>query len=264
MKILSFVNQKGGVGKTTSAVNVGAGLALQGKKVLLVDLDAQENLSVSLGKYPTENDATIYEILRGTAKASDAIIPVLYDSDNKYAKHIEARFDIIPADIRLAVAELDLNAVAGREMILKEALEEVKNNYDYIIIDCSPSLGILTLNALTASNKVYIPVQPEYLSLNGVAQLQQTIDLVQKRLNQALEIGAVIITMYDGRKSLNNLVLENLQKYFGNKVLNTRIPNNVALAEAPSEGQDIFRYKPKSKGAAAYKELVKEIMKVEG
>ena len=119
MKILSFVNQKGGVGKTTSAVNVGAGLALQGKKVLLVDLDAQANLSVSLGKYPEETDATIYEILRGTAKANDAIIPVLYDSDNKYAKHIEARFDIIPADIRLAVAELDLNAVAGREMILK-------------------------------------------------------------------------------------------------------------------------------------------------
>lgn len=248
-KVIAFVNQKGGVGKTTTCISVGAALSLKGYKVLLIDLDPQGNLSVSLGIRPDADDITTYEVMKAQVNINAGIIK------NDY--------DVLPTDIRLSGADIELASIPGREMLLKEAIEPIKNNYDYVLIDCPPSLSLITLNGLTACDNIIIPVQAEYLALNGMSQLLTTIQAVKKRLNPQLDIGAIVITLYDNRKNLNKEVVEQIKKYFPNKVLDTMISNNVALAEAPGFGKDIFKYSPKSAGAENYNKLCDEILEKE-
>lgn len=248
-RIIALVNQKGGVGKTTSTINIGAGLHKAGKRVLMVDLDPQGNLTVSVGIEAYNLDYTVFEVLKGDAEPQAAIV--------------KRGYDIIPADIRLSGADMELSAVPGREMLLKEALAPIAENYDYILIDCPPSLGLITLNGLTAAREIFIPLQAEFLALNGMAQLLNTVKAVQKRLNPQLDITGIITTLYDGRKNLNKEVLEKIQQYFPDKTFATLIRDNVALAEAPSFGQDIYEYKPDSRGAEDYTALCDEIIKQE-
>ncbi|MFT5165625.1 MAG: chromosome partitioning protein [Saprospiraceae bacterium] len=243
-KIISLLNHKGGVGKTTSAINIGAGLVELGKRALLIDLDPQANLTLSLG-IPRQK-VTIYEALRGEAELE----PYSYKEG----------FDVVTSSLDLSSAEMELINEAGREYILRELFETVIEDYDYIIIDCPPSLGLLTLNALTCSDYVYIPLQTEFLALQGLAKIKQIIDKVRFRLNKKLQIGGVIATMYDQRKVLNRDVVETIRKYFGEKVFNTLIRDNVTLAEAPAQRMDIFSYSKKSKGAEDYLALCKEII----
>ncbi len=243
-KIISLLNHKGGVGKTTSAINIGAGLVELGQKVLLIDLDPQANLSLSLG-IPRQR-STIYEALRGESELE----PFTYREG----------LDVVMSTLDLSGAEMELINEAGREFILRELFEPVKEDYDYIIIDCPPSLGLLTLNALTSSDLVYIPLQAEFLALQGLAKIKQIIDKVKFRLNKKLEIGGVIATMYDARKVLNRDVVETIRKYFGKKVFDTLIRDNVALAEAPAQRKDIFGYARNSPGARDYLALSKEIL----
>ena len=246
--ILAFVNQKGGVGKTTSCLNIGAALSKAGKRVLLVDADPQSNLTISAGILLKEDEPTVYDVLKGAAITS-AIKP-----------KPGAAYDVLPADIMLSGADLELSGVPGREMILKECLATVSGNYDFILIDCPPSLSVITLMALTAATGVIIPVQAHYLALNGVAQLLDTIKLVQKRMNPQLEIDGVIVTLYDARKLLNKEVFESLNEAFPGKVFQTTISSSIALAEAPSAGNDIFQYKPGSKAAKQYETLTGELL----
>ncbi len=242
--IISLLNHKGGVGKTTSSINIGAGLAELGKRVMLLDLDPQANLTLSLGIPRQKN--TIYEALRGESSLEPY--------------NVKKNMDIVTSSLDLSSAEMELVNEAGREYILRELFEEVKHDYDYIIIDCPPSLGLLTLNALTSSNLVYIPLQTEFLALQGLTKIKQVVDKVKFRLNRELEIGGVIATMYDSRKVLNRDVVETILKYFGPKVFKTYIRENVALAEAPASRKDIFEYAKNSIGAADYLELCKEIL----
>lgn len=251
MAILTFVNQKGGVGKTTCCLNVGAGLTQRGKRVLLIDTDPQGNLSISAGIKLKDGEPTVYEVLKGSASINDAI------------KQQGGGYDVLPADIMLSGADIELASVPGREMILKEAIAQLNREYDYILIDCPPSLSIITLMGLTASSSVIVPVQAHYLALNGIAQLVDTIKLVKKRMNPQLEIGGVIVTQYDSRKILNREVYESLVNAFPGKVFNTTITNSVALAEAPSYGKDIFQYKPTCSAAAQYEALVDELLEKE-
>ena len=243
-KIISLLNHKGGVGKTTSAINIGAGLVELGKRTLLIDLDPQANLTLSLG-IPRQK-VTIYEALRGEAELE----PYSYKEG----------LDVITSSLDLSSAEMELINEAGREYILRELFETVIEDYDYIIIDCPPSLGLLTLNALTCSDYVYIPLQTEFLALQGLAKIKQIIDKVRFRLNKKLQIGGVIATMYDQRKVLNRDVVETIKKYFGEKVFDTLIRDNVTLAEAPAQRMDIFSYSKNSNGAADYLSLCKEIL----
>jgi len=245
-EIFCLSNHKGGVGKTCSTCNIGAGLAQMGKKVLLVDLDPQANLSLSLGLHEVKR--SIYLALLGQSLIHETIY------------HIVENLDIIPSNLDLAGAEIELSSEAGRELILKELLNSVVCHYDYIIIDCPPSLGLLTTNALTASDKVYIPLQAQYLSLQGISKLTTVIEKIQKRLNQHLITGGIFITQYDARKVLNRDIAENIEKHFANKVLKTKIRENITLAEAPVKGKDIFRYSPKCYGAEDYRELCQEIV----
>jgi len=248
-KVISLLNHKGGVGKTTSCINIGAGLVELGKKVLLIDLDPQANLTLSLG-IPRQQ-FTIYESLRGESE----LVPFT----------VKEGMDVIISTLDLSGAEMELINEAGREFILRELFSAVIDDYDYIIIDCPPSLGLLTLNALTSSHYVYIPLQTEFLAMQGLTKIKQVIDKVRFRLNKQLEIGGVIATMYDKRKVLNRDVVETIKKYFGEKVFNTYIRDNVALAEAPAQRQDIFSYNRSSPGAKDYLSLCKEIIeRVEG
>lgn len=247
MQTLSFVNQKGGVGKTTSCLNVGAGLSRAGKRVLLIDADPQGNLTISAGVKLGDDTPTVYDVLKGSVDINAAIVP--------------GDYDILPADIMLSGADIELASVPGREMILKEAIGQLKKPYDYVLIDCPPSLSVITLMALTASSSVIVPVQAHYLALNGIAQLRDTIELVRKRMNPALVIGGVIVTQYDHRRLIDKEVLESLTEAFPGKVFKTTISNSVALVEAPSYGKDIFKYKPNSKPAAQYEAIVGEILK---
>jgi len=242
--VISLLNHKGGVGKTTSAINIGAGLVELNKRVLLIDLDPQANLTLSLG-IPRQK-ATIYEALRGEAELAPYTV--------------KEGLDVITSTLDLSGAEMELINEAGREYILRELLEVVEEDYDYIIIDCPPSLGLLTLNALTSSRYVYIPLQTEFLALQGLAKIKQIVDKVRFRLNKKLEIGGVIATMYDHRRILNRDVVETIKKYFGPKVFETYIRDNVALAEAPAQRKDIFAYQRKSPGATDYLALCKEII----
>lgn len=246
---MSIANQKGGVGKTTSSVNLSAGLASLGNKVLLIDTDPQGNATSGLGINKADVTYCIYNMLVEEVEAEDVVVST--DTVN---------LDIIPATIQLAGAEIELVQIMSREMRLRKALDNLQDEYDYIIIDCPPSLGLLTLNALTASDSVIIPVQCEYYALEGLSQLLNTIRLVQKHLNKQLMIEGVLLTMLDARTNLGIEVVEEVKKYFQDKVYKSIIPRNIRLSEAPSHGQPIINYDPKSKGAEVYLELAKEVM----
>ena len=240
--IVTLSNHKGGVGKTTSTVNLGAGLAKKRKRVLLIDSDPQANLTQSLGVTPSQ---TLYQILKG---------------DTPKPQAIGGRLDIIPADLELAGAEIELTSEPGREYILKQAIQALE--YDYVLIDAPPSLGLLTVNALTASDSVLIPIQSHYLAVQGLSRLLDVIGKIQGRLNPALTIAGVFLTQYDQRKVLNRDIADTIQRHLPDKLLNTRIRDNIALAEAPAMGQDIFTYSPKSNGAKDYQSLTNEILKL--
>jgi chromosome partitioning protein len=242
--VVSLLNHKGGVGKTTSAINIGAGLVELGKKVLLIDLDPQANLTISLG-IPRQR-ITIYEALRG-------------EGDLAPYTH-KPNLDVITSSLDLSGAEMELINEAGREFILRELINQVSDAYDFVLIDCPPSLGLLTLNALTSSRYVLIPLQTEFLAVQGLAKIKQVIDKVKMRLNKQLEMGGVIATMYDSRRVLNRDVVDTIHKYFGDMVFKTYIRDNVALAEAPAQRKDIFDYSPKSPGSTDYLALSREIL----
>ncbi|NYB75458.1 MULTISPECIES: ParA family protein [Sedimentibacter] len=249
-KVISIFNQKGGVGKTTTNVNLCAALALKGKKVLSIDIDPQGNSSSGFGLDKNNLELTIYDIL---IEDTD-INKVIHKTD------IE-NLDLIPANIQLAGAEIELTNTKYREKTLRESINLLDDTYDFIIIDCPPSLGLLSLNALTASDTVLIPIQCEYYSLEGVGQLIDTVKLVRKNLNPKLEIEGVLLNMFDGRTNLSIQVVEEVKKYFKDKVYRTVIPRSVRLAEAPSFGQPIMLYDDKSKGSEAYVKLAEELIK---
>lgn len=251
-KILSIANQKGGVGKTTTSVNLSACLAYLGKKVLLIDIDPQGNATSGVGIDKGEIDQCIYDILVEDIHPEQVIRPTDVEG-----------LDIIPSTIQLAGAEIELVPTISREVRLSRALEKVAKHYDYMIIDCPPSLGLLTINSLTASDAVLIPVQCEYYALEGLSQLLNTVRLVQKHLNHQLMIEGVLLTMLDARTNLGIQVIDEVKKYFQDKVYQTIIPRNVRLSEAPSYGKPIIIYDPKSRGAEVYLDLAKEVMTVE-
>lgn len=251
-KIIAITNQKGGVGKTTTTVNLGACLATLGKKVLLVDIDPQGNTTSGVGINKADVAHCIYDVLINDVHPKDAIADTAIEN-----------LKIIPATIQLAGAEIELVPTISREIRLKKSLQLIEHLFDYILIDCPPSLGILTVNSLTASDSVIIPIQCEYYALEGLSQLLNTVRLVQKHLNTSLQIEGVLLTMFDARTNLGIQVIEEVKKYFQQKVYRTIIPRNVRLSEAPSHGQAIITYDPRSKGAEVYLELAKEVVSVE-
>ncbi|GGK35518.1 sporulation initiation inhibitor protein Soj [Caldalkalibacillus thermarum] len=248
-KIIAVANQKGGVGKTTSSINLGACLATLGQKVLLIDIDPQGNTTSGIGIDKADIQYCIYDVLINDVHPQEVIQHTSIEN-----------LHIIPATIQLAGAEIELVPTISREIRLKKALQLVRDNYDFILIDCPPSLGILTINSLTAADSVLIPIQCEYYALEGLSQLLNTIRLVQKHLNKNLTIEGVLLTMLDARTNLGIQVIEEVKKYFKEKVYQTVIPRNVRLSEAPSHGKPIIDYDPKSKGAEVYMELAKEVL----
>ena len=247
-KKIAIVNQKGGVGKSTTAVNLGACMAEKGKSVLLIDIDPQGNATSGVGIDKSNLEHSVYDVLIGGV----AIRSVIRETN------IE-QLSILPANIDLAGAEIELVSMISRESCLTRIVEEIVNDFDYIFYDCPPSLGLLTVNALTAANSIIVPIQCEYYALEGLGQLVKTIDLVQNNLNPDLKIEGVLLTMYDARTNLSQQVIEEVKKYFQEKVYNTIIPRNVRLSEAPSFGKPIILYDPNSKGAIAYRDLAKEV-----
>ena len=248
-KIISVANQKGGVGKTTTTVNLSTILAKKGKKVLLIDTDPQGNATSGLG-VSKDVELSVYDILIGDTEFDET----LQETAIKNLK-------VCPSNISLAGAEVQLVSMMSREQRLKTKLDKIKDQYDYILIDCPPSLGLVTLNAFTASDSVLIPVQCEYFALEGLGQLLNTVNLVKKHLNKNLEIEGALLTMYDARTNLSNQVVKEVKKYFEDKVYKTFIPRNVRLSEAPSYGMPITVYDPRSKGAKAYEKFAKELLK---
>ncbi|MBQ0078930.1 MAG: ParA family protein [Eubacterium sp.] len=249
-KAIAIFNQKGGVGKTTTNINLAACLALKGKKILILDIDPQGNTTSGVGISKRGLEVTTHEILiEDNYEPEQAIIPTGIKN-----------LDIMPASVQLAGAEVELIQIAGREKRLKKAIDKVKPNYDYIFIDCPPSLGLLTINSLTAVDSVLIPIQCEFYALEGVSQLMSTIEIVKKNSNPALQIQGVILSMFDGRTNLSIQVVEEVKKYFKEKVYTTVIPRNVRLAEAPSHGMPVIQYDPKSTGARAYMDFADEFL----
>ena len=248
-KVISIANQKGGVGKTTTAINLSAMLAKKGKKVLLIDADPQGNATSGLGIDKNVN-FSVYDVIINDVEIENTVIQSMVKN-----------LDVCPSNINLAGAEVELVSMMSREHRLKEKIDIQKDKYDYIIIDCPPSLGLITLNAFTASDSVLIPVQCEYYALEGLGQLINTINLVKKHLNKNLEVEGALLTMFDIRTNLSNQVVKEVNKYFENKVYRTVIPRNVRLSEAPSYGMPISVYDPRSKGAKSYDKFVKEFLK---
>ena len=248
-KIIAFTNKKGGVGKTTTAVNMAAYCADFGKRTLLVDIDSQGNATTALGFSKSQLKKSVHNVLIEDDAAANNILPTQIKL-----------LDILPSNVDLSGAEVDLVYKRNREKILREALEKVRGDYDYIFIDCPPSLGLLTINAWVAADSVIIPLQGEYFALEGVSQLMNTIALVRQRLNPNLSIEGVVITMYDGRALISKQIAAEIKKFFKNKLYDLIIPRNVRLAEAPSHGKPIMLYEPKCVGARAYKALTEEFL----
>ena len=249
-KIISVANQKGGVGKTTTSINLSTSLAKKGKKVLLVDADPQGNATSGLG-VDKEQQFSIYDVLIEDIEV-----------ENTLQKTQVKNLDLCPSNINLAGAEVQLVPMENRELRLKEKLDNIKDQYDFILIDCPPSLGLVTLNAFTASDSVLIPIQCEYYALEGLGQLLNTIELVRQHMNKDLRVEGALLTMYDARTNLSNQVVKEVKKYFGNKVYKNVIPRNVKLSEAPSYGMPITLYDPRSKGARCYEKFAKEFIKI--
>ena len=251
-KVISVVNQKGGVGKTTSAVNLVACLGAMGKKVLLVDIDPQGNTTSGYGISRKGLTATSYELLIGSCSARETIIKTRFQG-----------VDIIPSNINLAGAEIEMAALDKREALLKNALAIVQNDYDYIFFDCPPSLGLITLNALTASDSFIVPIQCEYYALEGLAQLMATVRTIKRMYNPYIELEGVLLTMYDGRLNLTQQVVAEVKNFFPNKVYATVIPRNVRLSEAPSFGEPVIYYDRGSRGSESYTSLAEEFLKMQ-
>ncbi|MBR1862083.1 MAG: ParA family protein [Lachnospiraceae bacterium] len=248
-KIIAITNQKGGVGKTTTSINLSAAIAETGKKVLVVDMDPQGNTTSGFGVNKNELENTVYELILEECSLQEAII-----------KNVATNVSLLPANVNLAGAEVDLLDRDDKSFILKKEMDYIADQYDYVIIDCPPSLNMLTINAMTTATSVIVPIQCEYYALEGVSQLIHTINLVRERLNPELDIDGVVFTMYDGRTNLSQQVVENVKENLSHHIYKTMIPRNIRLAEAPSYGQPITVYDAKSAGAEAYRELAKEVI----
>lgn len=248
-RIIAIANQKGGVGKTTTAINLSASLASFGKKVLALDLDPQGNMTSGLGVDKDEVENSVYDLIIGEAEIEECI-----------CKEVIENLDVLPSNINLSASEIELIGIDDKEYIIKNAMEAVKENYDFIIIDCPPALSMLTINAMTTANSVLVPIQCEYYALEGLSQLIHTINLVQERLNPELYIEGVVFTMYDARTNLSLQVVENVKDNLEQTIYKTIIPRNIRLAEAPSYGMPIHLYDPKSTGAESYMMLAEEVI----
>ena len=249
VRVIAIANQKGGVGKTTTAVNLSSCLALLGARVLLIDVDPQGNSTSGLGIDKSTVKRCVYDCLVNDVPMDEAIVSTKVEN-----------LGLLPATIQLAGAEVELVSVLARENMLKRALEKVKYRYDFVLMDCPPSLGLLTINALTAASSVLVPIQCEFYALEGLSQLIRTVGLVQKNLNPSLQLEGVVLTMFDARTNLSIQVVDEVKNHFRNKVYRTIIPRNIRLSEAPSHGKPIVQYDPKSRGAEVYLELAKEVM----
>ncbi len=248
-KVISIANQKGGVGKTTTTINLSAALAEKGKKILIIDIDPQGNTSSGFGVDKNQRENTVYELILGYSTINEAIV-----------HNVIPNLDLIPSNVNLAGAEIELIDKTHKEAILKNELDFIQEDYDYILIDCPPSLNVLTVNAMVASDAVLVPIQCEFYALEGLSQLIHTINLVRERLNPKLDIEGIVFTMYDSRTNLSQQVVENVREHVTQKIYNTMIPRNVRLAEAPSYGEPITVYDSKSVGAESYRALAEEFL----